>query len=151
MRWSIRGKEPCHDYLCETIEGDYEDSRQDNYAYTRTRALERGPRDDRVRHPRRRPRGDRDHSHSAVPTEAPRAMGRHSPRNKRFVSTALGNCGQATVEFTIIMAGFLALTVALGALWHAFDSGLLVEHAIATASHHVQAVAPATITDIFLY
>ena len=55
------------------------------------------------------------------------------------------------VEFAVVTAGFLALTVALATLWHAFGDGLLVEHALAVASHHIQSVAPATITDIFLY
>lgn len=49
------------------------------------------------------------------------------------------------------MAGFLALTVALSALWHAIGDGLFVEHALAAASHHVQGAAPGTIADVFLY
>lgn len=42
-------------------------------------------------------------------------------------------------------------TVALSALWHVLGDGVIVEHAMAVASHHIQAVAPATIADIFLY
>lgn len=49
------------------------------------------------------------------------------------------------------MAGFLAATVALAAMWRAFGGGILVEHALAVASHHVQSVAPATLVDVFLY
>lgn len=63
----------------------------------------------------------------------------------------LGQGGQATVEFAVIAAGFLAVTVALMALWRALGDGLLVQHALAVASHHIQAVAPATIVDVFLY
>ena len=48
-------------------------------------------------------------------------------------------------------AGTLAITVALMALWRALGDGLLVQHALAVASHHIQAVAPVTIVDIFLY
>ena len=48
-------------------------------------------------------------------------------------------------------AAFLAATVALMALWRVLGDGLLVEHALAVASHHIQAVAPVTITDVFLY
>lgn len=59
--------------------------------------------------------------------------------------------GQSTVEFAVITAGFMSLTVALSAVWHVLDGGLLVEHALAVASHHIQTVAPATIADIFLY
>lgn len=59
--------------------------------------------------------------------------------------------GQSTVEFAVITAGFLAATVALSLLWHAFGDGLLVEHALAVASHHIQSVAPTAVADIFLY
>ena len=59
--------------------------------------------------------------------------------------------GQATVEFAVITAAFLVITAALGAMRHVVTDGLLVEHAVAVASHHLQAVAPATIGDIFLY
>ncbi|MBP3866381.1 MAG: hypothetical protein J6D25_01040 [Eggerthellaceae bacterium] len=62
-----------------------------------------------------------------------------------------GESGQSTVEFAVVTAGFLALSVALSALWHVLSDGVLVEHALAVASHHVQAVAPVTIVDIFLY
>lgn len=55
------------------------------------------------------------------------------------------------VEFAVVAAGFLAGAAALAALWRVFGDGVVVEHAIAVASHHVQAVAPATIVDIFLY
>ena len=55
------------------------------------------------------------------------------------------------MEFAVITAGFLAATVALGTMWNVFSDGLIVEHALAVASHHVQSAAPATIPDIFLY
>lgn len=51
----------------------------------------------------------------------------------------------------MIAAGFMSLTVALAAVWRLVGGGLLVEHALAVASHHIQTVAPATIPDIFLY
>ena len=63
----------------------------------------------------------------------------------------LGEGGQSTVEFAIVMACFLAVTVALGTMWHALGDGMVVEHALAVASHHIQGVAPVTIADIFLY
>lgn len=55
------------------------------------------------------------------------------------------------MEFAVIAAGFLAATVALMALWRVLGDGLVVEHALSVASHHIQAVAPATMADIFLY
>ena len=73
-------------------------------------------------------------------------IGRHKqPLGKR------GERGQSTVEFAVVTAGFVAASVALAALWHAFGDGLLVEHALAVASHHIQAVAPVTVADIFFY
>ena len=48
-------------------------------------------------------------------------------------------------------AGFLSATVALGVMWRSFGGGILVEHAVAVASHHIQSVAPTTIVDIFMY
>ena len=63
----------------------------------------------------------------------------------------VGERGQSMVEFAVVTAGFLSATVALSLLWHAFEGGMLVEHALAVASHHVQAVLPTTIADIFLY
>ena len=63
----------------------------------------------------------------------------------------LGESGQSTVEFAVVMAGFLAFTAALGVMWRVFGSGVIVEHVLSVASHHIQAVAPVTISDIFLY
>lgn len=37
------------------------------------------------------------------------------------------------------------------ALWRMLNDGLIIEHALAVASHHIQAVAPAAVVDIFLY
>ena len=62
-----------------------------------------------------------------------------------------GESGQATVEFAIVTFAFIAATAALALIWHAFDSGLVVNHAIAVASHHIQLVAAATVADIFLF
>lgn len=59
--------------------------------------------------------------------------------------------GQATVEFAIVAAAFAAITVALAALWHLAGDGLLVRHALAAASHHVQGVMPAYLSDVFLF
>lgn len=49
------------------------------------------------------------------------------------------------------MAAVAAMTVALVAFWRVLADGRLVEHALSVASHHIQAVAPVTIADIFLY
>ena len=59
--------------------------------------------------------------------------------------------GQATVEFAVVTFGFLAATAALALLWHALSGGMVAEHAAAVASHHIQAIALATLPDIFLF
>lgn len=72
---------------------------------------------------------------------------------------ALGVCcgapraqsGQGTVEFALVAAAFLVISLGLAALWGAFDGGLLVQHALQAASHHVGGVMPGNIADIFLY
>lgn len=110
-----------------------------------------GTGDDRVRDPRR---GTRRHSHPGnhgVPTSIAGALERNRRRHQQLVGRLAGESGQSTVEFAVVTAGFLALSVALSALWHVLSDGVLVEHALAVASHHIQAVAPVTIVDIFLY
>lgn len=63
----------------------------------------------------------------------------------------LDESGQATVEYAVVTGAFLVIVVALAALWRQVESGLLVEHALAAASHHVQLTAPGFLADIFLY
>ncbi|MEA5019877.1 MAG: hypothetical protein VB027_05870 [Gordonibacter sp.] len=59
--------------------------------------------------------------------------------------------GQGTVEFALVAAGFLSVTIACGMLWRVFEGGLFVEHALTAASHHVQGIAPGFLVDVFLY
>ena len=47
--------------------------------------------------------------------------------------TACDNRGQATVEYAIVFVAFLALVVALGALWDVLSGGLVVQHALQSA------------------
>lgn len=47
--------------------------------------------------------------------------------------------GQATVEYALLLAAFLAVLVGLGLLMRAFEEGLFVDHGLAAASHHIQA------------
>lgn len=59
--------------------------------------------------------------------------------------------GQANVEFAIIFAAFLAIVIALGALWRAFGDGLFVEHALQSASHHLAQVDLGAWGDVLAY
>ena len=62
-----------------------------------------------------------------------------------------GNGGQGTVEYALVLFAFTAVVVGLGALWHLFDSAAPVQHALQSASHHVEAVAPGAFADVFMY
>lgn len=61
------------------------------------------------------------------------------------------NTGQGTLEFALIGAAFLSLVIAGGILWQTLDAGLLVEHALSSASHHVGGSVPGVVGDVFLY
>lgn len=60
-------------------------------------------------------------------------------------------CGQSSVEYAIVLAAFLALIVGLGAFWRLFDAGIIIEHALQSASHHLQGVASGSWSDVLLY
>ncbi len=59
--------------------------------------------------------------------------------------------GQSTVEYAIVLAAFLALVLGLGAMADLFQSGLVVEHALQSASHHLKNVATGAWADVLLY
>lgn len=59
--------------------------------------------------------------------------------------------GQATVEYALVVFALLAIVVACGALWRAFDEGLFVTHAAAGASHHIGHGSPGGAADVLLY
>lgn len=59
--------------------------------------------------------------------------------------------GQSTVEYAVVLAAFLALVIALGALWHLFEDGTVTLHALQSASHHLKDAATGAWGDVFLY
>lgn len=59
--------------------------------------------------------------------------------------------GQGTLEFALVTAAFLSIVIVLASLWQAIEGGLFVEHALATASHHVHMVSTGVVGDVFLY
>ncbi len=59
--------------------------------------------------------------------------------------------GQSTVEYAVVFAAFLAMVIGLGALSKLFESGLVLDHALQSASHHLKSAATAAWADIFLY
>lgn len=59
--------------------------------------------------------------------------------------------GQSTIEFALVCFAFISVIVALGVLWHLFEKGLFVEHALASASHHLQSVFSGVVGDVLLF
>ena len=83
-------------------------------------------------------------------------MGRHRGRDQRTVGDgrarrAPDERGQGTVEFALVTAAFVAVIVVCGALWRGLEAGMFVDHALASASHHVQMTMPGSVADVFLY
>lgn len=74
------------------------------------------------------------------------AFGRKTPERLRCARS-----GQGTVEYAVVFAALLALVVGLGAIWRLFDGGAVVQHALQSASHHVQSAAAGAIGDVFQY
>ena len=111
------------------------------------------PGNDRICDLGRRARGHCNHCHRRVQGQDSRAVGFHQRKHSKSVGTRflLSCSGQSTVEFAVVTAGFIGLSLALMALWRVIGDGVLVEHALAVASHHIQAVFPTTVADIFLY
>lgn len=69
---------------------------------------------------------------------------------RRLVS--LGDrCGQATLEYSLILLAFLAIIVAFGLLWTAAGSGTLTDQAINAGSHLISGGILETVQDIILY
>ena len=64
---------------------------------------------------------------------------------------SFNECGQGTVEFALVTAAFLAAVIALGALWRGLEAGMFVDHALMSASHHIQMTMPGSVADVFLY
>lgn len=58
---------------------------------------------------------------------------------------------QGSVEYAVVLAAFLSIVIAIGALWHLFGDGVVLAHALQSASHHVQGVLSGAWADIFLY
>lgn len=68
------------------------------------------------------------------------------------VRRALGwEKGQATVEFAIVLAAFVVVAVGLSALWHALDQGVFVQHALQSASHHLEGAESGAWGDVLAY
>lgn len=126
-------------------------------AYRRTNEIEQasGSGHDRVCDFGWRDRSHCDSCHNGIPPQAPRALGCYRKWHKqpltRHFRRHLLQAGQSTVEFALVTAGLLAVFAACGALWHFLDAGILVQHALSSASHHVGGTVLGGLGDVFLY
>lgn len=77
--------------------------------------------------------------------------GRHQQFVERLERTRRSECGQATVGFVLVATAMLVVVVVLGLLWRQIEVGTFIEHALASASHHVQMTSPGSVADVFLY
>lgn len=51
----------------------------------------------------------------------------------------------------MVLLGLICVVAGLAALSNALSSGLFVEHALISASHHVQLAALGSVADVFAY
>ncbi len=61
------------------------------------------------------------------------------------------NCGQATLEYAIVLLAILSIICALGVISNALNEGLLVEHAMQSAPYNVDAGNISNFLDVFLF
>lgn len=63
----------------------------------------------------------------------------------------LGCRGQSSVEYALVVVAFLAVVLALAALWHAASSGTLLGLAVDAASHAAGSSLGSLAKDVALY
>lgn len=66
---------------------------------------------------------------------------------RRATSQRSGS-GQASVEYAVVLVGFLALIIALGTLHSFLEDGALIEHALQSSSHAIERICSGTTKDV---
>lgn len=59
--------------------------------------------------------------------------------------------GQGTVEYAVVLFALLGVIAAFGVLSSMLSQALPVDHALQSASHHIQSAAPGAVGDVFMY
>lgn len=109
--------------------------------------VRQGSRHNRVRHFGRR-FGRHSHSgHFGISAPLTGALDGYRRRHQQLVRD---QCGQATVEYVVLLAGFACVVWGLGSLWRLFESGLVVDQALLAASHQVRTTAMGLV-DAFVF
>lgn len=91
--------------------------------------------------------GYRHFGHRRFSSEVARALDRHCGWHQWPV----GERGQGTVEFVLMLGSVLVLVVGLASLWRMAGDGVLLAHAVSSASHNLQLSHPGVIADVFAY
>ena len=80
-------------------------------------------------------------------------MGRYRERDQQSVGGIRHqrSLGQSTVEFAVVLFGFLSMVAALGVLWRVASDAVARLYALQSASHHLETVVPGVVADVFLY
>lgn len=158
----------------EVTSANFEWPGQSNFEPASQDCMPTGSGDDRICDPSRGSRGHRHTSDHRVQAKAGRIVERHlnwhqqliaifaerfgfgqrRATDEHFRRVLLGlpadERGQSTVEYAIVMGACLAIFIALGALSGATGDGMLVEHAAASASHHIGGAIEG-IVDVFCF
>ncbi len=58
--------------------------------------------------------------------------------------------GQGTVEFALVTVALLAVVLGIAAMWRLFGDGVLMQHVLTSASHHVGG-SIGSLADVFAY
>ncbi len=66
----------------------------------------------------------------------------------RRATSQRNGSGQASVEYAVVLVGFLALIIALGALHSFLEDGALIEHALQSSSHAIERICSGTTKDV---
>lgn len=66
----------------------------------------------------------------------------------RRAASKHGGSGQASVEYAVVLVGFLALIIALGTLHSFLEEGALIEHALQSSSHAIERICSGTTKDV---
>ncbi len=59
--------------------------------------------------------------------------------------------GQASLEYALVAAGCIAITLCLAALWRSIATGTFLKFIVQTAPHNTASDLPGIISDILLY
>lgn len=73
------------------------------------------------------------------------------PGRRRSTSALREDAGQSTVEYALVLGAFLAMVLALGAIFKAAETGVVVEQAQEAASHSLGISMLGALQDAVLY